>query len=263
MVSLEEAEEALGSLKKGSAPGVDGLPFEFYKAFWPLVGPDLVAVFRECREKGTLPWSMWAGVVSLLFKKGDMTDLGNWRPITLLTADYKILAKVLVRRLSRVMPVLVRPDQAGAVKGRSTTLHLALVRDILEWAEQCQLPLALLSLDQEKAFDRVSHTFLWAVLARLGLGQDFIGWVRLLYRGAFSRVRVNGHLSGPVWQKGGVRQGCPLSPLLYVLYLEPLMARLQGAAGWRGLHLVGGGGVPAKAIAFADDMTLFLTEDRF
>lgn len=97
------------------------------------------------------------------------------------------------------------------------------MRDILEWAGQRHIPLALLSLDQEKAFDRVSH--LWGVLARLGLGQGFLSWVGLLYREVFSRVSVNGHLSGPVWQKGGVWQGCPLSPLLYVLYLEPLLAK--------------------------------------
>lgn len=73
------------------------------------------------------------------------------------------------------MPFLVQPEQAGAVKGRSPALHLAFVRDVLEWVEQQNLQLALLSLDQEKAFDRVSHSFSWGVLSRLGLGQGFIG----------------------------------------------------------------------------------------
>ncbi|KAK3554660.1 hypothetical protein QTP70_032688 [Hemibagrus guttatus] len=93
--------------------------------------------------------------------------------------------------------------------------------------QTCGVPLALLSLDQEKAFDRVSHKFLFTLLERMGFGPDFSATVRLLYAGAVSRVVINRYLSELIVQRGGIRQGCPISPLLYVLFLEPLVKRLR------------------------------------
>lgn len=261
-LSLQEVESALFSLKKGTAPGGDGLPVEFYRAFWPLVGVELVEVYQESLGKGELPLTMRTGLVTLLYKKGKKEDLANWRPITLLTTDYKVLAKVITERLKSVVGLVVHPDQTCGVPGRSGSWNLALVRDIISWVEQRQLSLGILSLDQEKAFDRVSHAFLMSVLEQLRFGPIFRAWIRLLYTRVKSRIGVNGFYSELVEQQGGVRQGCPLSPLLYILSLEPLMAALRSAPALTGVHLPGGRGVSAKVAAYADDMTLFLTSEQ-
>lgn len=261
-VTLKEVEVAIKSLKKGTCPGGDGLPAEFYQAFLPLVGPELVEVYQESLGRGKLPLSMRMGLVTLLHKKNSKEDLANWRPITLLTTDYKILAKVLTLRLKGVVGSVVHPDQTCGVPGRSGSLNLVLIRDVISWAEQRQLPLAILSLDQEKAFDRVSHSFLWSVLEKLGFGPGFRAWIRLLYSEVFSQIRVNGFYSEPVEQLGGVRQGCPLSPLCYILSLEPLISRLRLTAALTGVSLPGGGGIRAKVSAYADDMTVFLTTEK-
>lgn len=150
-VTVQEVERALRSLKKGTAPGCDGLPVDFYCFFWPLISGDLVAVYKECLASGLLPQTMRTGHVSLLYKKGDREDLANWRPITLLTTDYKMLAKVLVLRIKTVIGKVVHSDQTSGVPGRSSIFNLIMVRDAIDWAEQRQLPLAILSLDQEKA----------------------------------------------------------------------------------------------------------------
>ncbi|KAK3511373.1 hypothetical protein QTP70_005284 [Hemibagrus guttatus] len=141
-------------------------------------------------------------------------------------------------------------------------MNLALVRDALAWADQCRVPLALLSLDQEKAFDRVSHAFLFALLLQMGFGPGFVAMVRLLYAGAVSRVIMNGHCSGLIEQQRGVRQGCPLSPLLYVIYLEPLAERLRREPAFQGLHIPGTEGTRAKMSVYSDDATLFLGRDE-
>ncbi|KAK3545148.1 hypothetical protein QTP70_001570 [Hemibagrus guttatus] len=261
-ISLEEVERAMLSLKTGVAPGGDGLLAEWYCTFWPVVGPDLLAVYREAVRFGALPPSALVGYVTLLYKKGDRTELANWRPITLLTVDYKILAKLMVLRLREVMARVVHSDQTCGVPGRMCGMNLALVRDALAWADQRRVPLALLSLDQEKAFDRVSHAFLFALLRRMGFGPGFVTMVRLLYAGAVSHVIVNGHCSGLIEQRGGVRQGCPLSPLLYVLYLEPLAEQLRRKPAFQGLHIPGAGGTRAKVSVYADDATLFLGRDE-
>ncbi len=261
-LSLQEVGSAISSLKGGMAPGCDGLPSEFYRTVLPWIGPELVCVYQESIGRGELPLKMRTGLVALLHKKGPKEELTNWRPITLLTTDYKVLAKVITERLKKVIGVVVQPDQTCGVPGRSGGLNLALVRDILFWGEQRQLSLAILSLDQEKAFDRVSHAFLMAILVRMGFGPVFRSWVKLLYSRVSSRVGINGYYSGRVEQLGGVRQGCPLSPLLYVLSLEPLMAALRAAESLTGMHLPGSRGMNAKVSAYADDMTLFLTSDQ-
>lgn len=88
-LTFQEVESALYSLKKGTSPGNDGLPIEFYRALWPLVGRELVEVYQGSLKKGELPSTMKTGLVTLLYKKGKKDDLANWRPITLLTTDYK------------------------------------------------------------------------------------------------------------------------------------------------------------------------------
>lgn len=261
-LSLSELEEAMRSLKVGKSPGGDGLPVEWYRTFWQLVGPDLLAVLGEVQGRGLLTDTMRVGHISLLFKKGGKEDLRNWRPLTLLTVDYKILTKALTLRMKRVLGSVISPDQTCGIPGRSCFFNLALVRDVVEWAQQRGVPLALLSLDQEKAFDRVDHSFLMASLDRMGFGPVFCGWVEILYRDVVSKVGVNGFYSAPVWQRRGVRQGCPLSPLLYVVFLEPLVAAFRRCPHLTGLHLPGGRGRFVKVSAYADDMTVFLNTDR-
>lgn len=104
------------------------------------------------------------------FKKGEKSFLANWWPITVLGADLKILSKTITRHLTGVIGSVDMADQTCGVPGLSCGLNLVLVRDVLSWAEQRRLPLALLSLDQEKAFDRVAHGFLFKVLERMGFG---------------------------------------------------------------------------------------------
>ncbi|KAJ8358476.1 hypothetical protein AAFF_G00436960 [Aldrovandia affinis] len=117
-------------------------------------------------------------------------------------------------------------------------------------------------IDQEKAFDRVQHGFLHGVLKRMGFGPRFIGWVRTLYAGVYSCVRVNGFLSGPVEQLGGVRQGCPLSPLLYVLFMEPFAELVRRDPGVDGVRLPGASGEVLKIQQYADDTTMFVSSAR-
>lgn len=93
-LSLNELNTALVSLANGKAPGVDRLPVKFYKSFWPVVGKDLLEVFSDSFCKGQLPLSCRTAVITLLPKKRDLQDLKNWRAVSLLCGDYKILSEV-------------------------------------------------------------------------------------------------------------------------------------------------------------------------
>ncbi|CAM2118640.1 unnamed protein product [Caretta caretta] len=156
------------------SPGMDGLTVEFYRAFWDILGPDLVIVWAESLQSGVLPLSCRRAVLALLPKKGDLRDLRNWRPVSLLSTDYKIVAKAISLRLGSVMADVVHSDQTYTVPGRSIFDNLFLVRDLLELGRRDGLSFALLSLDQEKAFDRVDHGYLLSTLQAFGFGPQFL-----------------------------------------------------------------------------------------
>lgn len=260
-VGLAELEGAMKGLGGGKVPGIDGLPKEFYAAFWGILGKDFLEVVGAVLERGLLGRTMREGVLTLLHKKGEKEDLGNFRPITLLCADYKIIARVLAGRLRSALPHVVNEDQTCGVEGRRIQWNLGLVRDCIHWVEERGVPLMLVGLDMEKAFDRVNQGFLAAVLERMGFGPIFRRWLGIMYTGVGSRVVVNGHMGVLVSQQTGVRQGCPLSPLLFVIYIEPLAAAIRADAGVKGLRLPGGGERDLRISQYADDMTLFLTTE--
>ena len=134
------------------------------------------------------------------------------------------MAWVLANRLQLVISDLIGPEQNYAVKGRSIWDNLHLVRQILEGIKD-DTKAALINLDHSKAFNRVDHRFLAAVLEIAGFQPEFRKWVSILYHNPQAVVQVNGRCSGAFAIERSVRQGCPLSPLLYVLALEPLLER--------------------------------------
>lgn len=129
---LEELYEALMGMESGKAPGIDGLPVDFYKSFWTVLGEDLLAVLNESLTEGRLPLSCRRAVLTLLPKKGDLIEIKNWRPVSLLCTDYKLLSKLLTKRLSVVMRQIIHPDQSYCVSGRSIFDNISLLRDFLD-----------------------------------------------------------------------------------------------------------------------------------
>uniref|UniRef100_A0A3P9DSK3 Reverse transcriptase domain-containing protein n=1 Tax=Maylandia zebra TaxID=106582 RepID=A0A3P9DSK3_9CICH len=110
-VTIGEAYKVLKGMKANKVPGIDGLTKEFYETFWGMVGIHLLGVFKEIMEGKEMTESMKTGVVSILFKKGNPQQLDNYRPLTMLCVDYKILSRILANRLAGVMMQIVEKDQ--------------------------------------------------------------------------------------------------------------------------------------------------------
>ncbi|CAM5101528.1 unnamed protein product [Eretmochelys imbricata] len=197
-LTLAEFSEALRCMPTNKSPGVDRLTVEFYRLFLDVLGPDLVTIWAESLQSGVLPLSCRRAVLALLPKKGDLRDLRNWRPVSLLSTDYKIVAKAISLLLGSVLADVIHPDQTYTVPDRSIFDNLFLVRDLLELRRRDGLSFALLTLDQEKALDRVDHGYLLSTLQAFGFGPQFVGFLQVLYTSAVCLVKLNWTLTEPV-----------------------------------------------------------------
>ncbi|CAM2118283.1 unnamed protein product [Caretta caretta] len=150
--------------------------------------------------------------------------------------DYKVVTKAILLRLGSVLADVIHPDQTYTIPRRTIFDNLYLVRDLLELECRDGLSFTLLSLDQEKAFDRVDHRYLLGTLRAFGLGPQFVGFLQVLYASAECLVRLNWTLTKPVSFGRGVQQGCPLSGQLYALAIAPFLCllcrRLTGLVLW-------------------------------
>ena len=143
-------------MENNKSPGFDGLKTNFYKHFWPLFCSEVTAVLNSAYDQEFLAPTQRHGIISLVFKKGDRSRLGNWRPITLLNTDYKILTKGLANRLKLVLPFLIHTDQTACVLERSI---FDSSKKTIHYANETTTPLAVVSIDQLKAFDWAHTVF--------------------------------------------------------------------------------------------------------
>lgn len=260
-LSFGELSQAVQEMSSGKSPGLDGLSAEFFKSFWNLIGEDLYGVFLECIEQGTLPLSCRRAILTLIPKKGDLGCLKNWRPVSLICADFKILSKALTNRLKKCMASVIHKDQTFCVPKRSIFDNLFLLRDIITVAKMHHLDIGFLSLDQEKAFDRVDHQYLFKTMEAFGFGPYFVSLIKILYNGIYSMLRLNGSLTRPFSVTRGIRQGCPLSGLLYAISIEPLLVSLRKQL--RGVNIPIFPSVdPVKLTAYADDITVVIKDSE-
>ncbi len=251
----EELYNALNSMKCGKAPGIDGIPVEFYKAFWAVVGDDLFDVLNDSLSRGLLPLSCRRAVITLIPKKGDLRNIKNWRPVSLLCSDFKVLSKALAIRLREAIGWIVHVDQTYCVPDRSIFDNIHLIRGILELSRALDFNVGLISLDQEKAFDRVEHRHLSQTLRGFGFDTVFIKMIGTLYRSIESMIKINGGLSAPFKITRGIRQGCALSGMLYALAIEPLLIKIR--------EKIDGWSIPRcdfkiKISAYADDIVVLV-----
>lgn len=262
LVSKAECYEALKKMKSNKSPGLDGLPVEFYETFWDEINHLLIDVFNESFNEKELPESQKLSVLSLIFKKGDRHKLVNYRPISLSTIDYKILAFTLALRLQNILPKIINNDQAAYVKGRFIGNNIRLVEDIIEYANKYNTKGILMFLDFKKCFDSIEHKFILATLRKFNFGPQFIQWIETLYNNPKATVKNNGWMSEDFDIQRGIRQGCPISALLFLLVSEILAIKIRTDKKIEGYKINTANGTYEIRIAqYADDSTIFLKDE--
>lgn len=271
-LSYQDVEAALKAAASGSATGLDGLPYELWKTLHERCQRDkqaelpafnivavLTRVYNDVEEAGVQPGTGFAdGWICPLYKKLDKRNITNYRPITLINTDYKLMTKALTQKILRAAPMVVHPDQAGFMPNRNIFDQTRLARLMGEYAESREENGVIVALDQEKAYDKIAHDYLWRVLRKLNFPENFIRTVKSLYESAESVVIINGVISGRYRILRGVRQGDPLSCLLFDFAIEPLACMLR-KSNLNGFQLENRD-ERLLTMLFADDTTVYLSE---
>ncbi|KAI2645988.1 LINE-1 retrotransposable element ORF2 protein [Labeo rohita] len=257
-ITLEEITKSINSLQSKKSPGPDGLPSEFYKKFHVKLAPLLLSVFEESLDLGKLPPTLRQASITLLPKDGkDPTLCNSYRPISLLNVDVKILAKTLASRLEVILPSIISEEQTGFIKGRYSFSNIRTLFNIVYSRQNSGSSEVIISLDAEKAFDRIEWVYLFRVLEEFGFGDGLISWIRLLCTDPQASIYTNSVNSEYFTLSRGTRQGCPLSPLLFAIAIEPLSIMLRTLPVFQGIIRKG---IEYKLSLYADDLLLYVTD---
>ncbi|KAG1676169.1 hypothetical protein FOA52_005010 [Chlamydomonas sp. UWO 241] len=251
-ISTTSVKRVAKMTQPGKAPGPDGLPAELWSSFQPELAPMLASLYTAIGTTGQSPPGYLDGVIRCLPKPGDAADPANYRPITLLNTDYRLMGKVLAARLAPLLSHSIPPEQTAFLPGRLIGDNLAMLQLLPAWlrlcGEQHGLPATatLACLDFRKAYDTVSRPFLLAVMEAVGASPGLIGWAKTVLLDTRAAAMVNGFTSASYRSHAGVRQGCPLAPVLYLFIAWALNAWLCTCpvvglvpAGWEGRRLLG------------------------
>lgn len=252
-----EVAAAIKQMQPGKAPGVDGLPGELYRKFKVQFVPLLARLFSAVGSMQATPLGFSHGAISVLFKKGDRADPANYRPITLLNVDYRLLAKVLSNRLLPCLDAVIDPMQTAFLKGRHIGDSIMLLQVLPDALKAESKGAVMAFLDFAKAYDTVDRQFMLNVMRDLGVGPGFLSWVRTLLHATQSCAVVNGYTSRLFDFHAGVRQGCPLAPLLYLFVGQALQSFL--AAKGYGVELAGRRVLGSQ---YADDTEVLLAHPQ-
>lgn len=251
-ITEDEVRVALKHSAPGKSPGLDGLPVDLYRKCSSLLAPLLARVYSAMGRLGELPTGFLDGLVVTLYKAGPRTQPGNYRPITLLNSDYRVLAKVLATRLRVVQGGLIQPEQTGFLPGRHIGENIMLNQLLPAVLPPTSQALSVF-LDFYKAYDTIIREFLYAVLQAFGLGAGFLMWVKLLLTNTGACTLINGYMSAKYAYTAGVRQGCPLAPQLYLFVAQALLSFLKAKGFGVNVH-----GQHITASQFADDAQVYL-----
>uniref|UniRef100_A0A670HPA6 Reverse transcriptase domain-containing protein n=1 Tax=Podarcis muralis TaxID=64176 RepID=A0A670HPA6_PODMU len=258
-IETDEIKAIITDLKNGKAPGPDGFTSRYYKEMILVLLNPLQVVMNNILKQREIPETWKEALITLIPKQdSDPEQIKNYRPISLLNIDYKIFAGILARRLKSILVESIHKDQAGFLPGRQMKDNLRNIINIIEYlTERSDKQGVLLFVDAEKAFDNVSWEFMLKYLESMEVGAEFYNGIKAIYTDQKAKLIINNEESREIIVSKGTRQGCPLSPLLFIMILEILLNSIRNNKEIKGIKV---GQHEYKTKAFADDLVVTIED---
>lgn len=261
--TLEEVEKVVKSMAKNKSPGPDGWPIDFYQQFFEQIGSEITEVVEEYRRKGQIYAPFNATFIALIPKKDEPESFEDFRPISLCNCVYKIIAKTIVARLKPILSRCISNEQFGFLDGRKIHEAIGVAQETIHSVKLLKRKGVVVKINLSKAYDRISWTYIRLLLIHLGFKIDFINWVMGCISSVGFAMLINGAASPFFKGKRGLRQGCPLSPLLFLLVAEglrQLLLKEKREGSIKGLEVAGN--LFITHLLFVDDILLFCNGSR-
>ncbi|XP_071709435.1 uncharacterized protein [Rutidosis leptorrhynchoides] len=225
--TASEVSNVIKGFDGNKAPGPDGFSLQFFKKGWHFLEDNIMDMFFQFHEYPSFPKGFNSSFIVLIPKSNSARNIEHLRPVSLINAPYKILAKTLANRLKVAIPSIISENQNGFVPSRLLMDGVMVVNEVVHLAKKKKSPILLLKIDFSKAYDCISHEFLITVLHKMGFGSKFISWVETCISKIHFSVLLNGSPSREGIMKRGLRQGDPLSSSLFIIVSEILSKLLS------------------------------------
>ena len=250
-ILFSEIQAAIHSLKKNKSPGSDGITAEMLQAGGEQLARQMHKLCNKVWQEGTIPEEWGKSLLVPIPKKGDLSNCSNYQTISLINHTGKVLLTVLLNRLKSHLDPYLSEEQAGFRKDRSTIHQILTLRLIAEKAKRQGKKIYNCFIDFQKAFDTIKHKIIWATLESYGVESKMVTLLRQIYEKAQSAVRIGNEYGEWFHTDVGTRQGDPLSPLLFIAYLDRVMDQVRQNTS--GIQI---GGMSINNLRFADDIDL-------
>ncbi|KAI0497161.1 hypothetical protein KFK09_020383 [Dendrobium nobile] len=257
-ISDEEVWAAVHSMGNNRAPGRDGISTSFLKFYWPIIKEDVLLAIRDFFETNTMSEKWRETLIILIPKVGNADSPAKFRPISLCQSIYKVIAKILVSRMKPVLADIIGEEQGAFVPGRSISNHGLLAQEIISTFQHSTKAAGLMALkiDMEQAYDCMAWDTLEQVMDRMGFPTRFIGWVMQCISFPKFQLLINGCRTDWITGLSGFRQGCPLSPYLFILCSELLTKAFARDGQQLGVRVVREAPIISHLL-YADDVLVF------